>query len=220
MCGISLILVIVFCKFTFPTVPLSEKVKNFDFTGNMLFIAGSTAVVLGLSWGGQPYDWASAAVLVPLLVGFALVCLFFWVERFARQPTVPLQLLSNRTSFSGYATVCVHSIATMPLLYYLPIYFQVVKQTSAVKSGVNVLPLSLVMAVFGRSTTASLSGVELMRLQQAKQSRDVASLPAIIAGFICGYTKTYKALNIICVSQSPDRQVVVMELTQSPPSGL
>lgn len=137
----------------------------------LLFIAGSTSVVLGITWGGQPYDWASAAVLVPLLVGLALLALFFWFERTALEPTVPLELLANRTAVSGYATVAVHSIVALALFYYLPIYFQAVKMTSAIRSGVNVLPMSIVVAV-----------------------------SAILAGFFVGVTHKYKELNVISVS--------------------
>jgi hypothetical protein len=38
-------------------------------SGNAIIVASSTAVVIGLSWGGVQFSWSSARVLVPLILG-------------------------------------------------------------------------------------------------------------------------------------------------------
>lgn len=88
-----------------------------DLSGNALIVSSTASVILALTWGGVTYPWTSARVLVPLLVGFAVMAGFLVYEHHIervdskkidtdeikkkREPTVPLRLLGNRTSLSG-----------------------------------------------------------------------------------------------------------------------
>lgn len=54
------------------------------------------------------YPWSSARTLVPLIVGVVGLVVFLAYEAYlAKEPTVPIHLLQNRTSLSGY--VCIWS---------------------------------------------------------------------------------------------------------------
>ena len=78
--------------------------SNNGLSGNFLIISSSSAVVIGLTWGGVQYTWTSAKVLAPLVVGLVGMVLFVLYEaKVAKNPIVPPFLLSNRTSLSGYA---------------------------------------------------------------------------------------------------------------------
>jgi hypothetical protein len=79
-----------------------SKLQAIDFTGILLALAGTTSLMLGLTWGGGEYPWNSAAVLASLLAGLA-VCVAFvlWQWKGASYPLMPgtsrpaLFLLSN-----------------------------------------------------------------------------------------------------------------------------
>lgn len=49
-------------------------------SGNILVIASTTAVVIGVTWGGVQYPWSSARVLVPLILGLVGLAGFFVYE--------------------------------------------------------------------------------------------------------------------------------------------
>ncbi|KAH8649279.1 trichothecene efflux pump [Xylariales sp. PMI_506] len=53
-----------------------QQVKELDYIGIFLFIAGCVLLLVGLSWGGTIYPWASAEVLCTLLIGFATLAGF------------------------------------------------------------------------------------------------------------------------------------------------
>ena len=63
-----------------PTGTILQKLAKLDWIGNLLFVTSSTIIILGLTWGGDAYAWDSAAVLVPLILGVALMGLFFTYE--------------------------------------------------------------------------------------------------------------------------------------------
>lgn len=91
-------------------------------SGNILIVGSTTAAIIGLTWGGVIFSWSSPRVLVPLIVGFVGLGIMIVYEAYIpREPTVsviglpavdptsltqslqiPIWLLSNRTSLSGY----------------------------------------------------------------------------------------------------------------------
>lgn len=93
--------------------------------GNLVFIPSITLFIVGLLSGGQTNPWVSANVLAPLIIGVVGLLVWYIYERYyAEHPTVPFELLSNRTSLIGYATTFTHGISALALFYFWPVYFQ------------------------------------------------------------------------------------------------
>ncbi|RYP05315.1 hypothetical protein DL764_003913 [Monosporascus ibericus] len=120
---------------------LATRITTIDWTGNVIFIAAITSVLLALSWAGVSHPWSSYNVLVPLLVGMAGLAGFLVFEgsRFAPNPTVPLHLFSNRTSVGVLVMTFFLGIITMWQLYFMPVYFQGVLGSSPSRSGLQIL---------------------------------------------------------------------------------
>ena len=56
-------------------------------SGNFLVISSTTAVVIGITWGGIQYPWSSARVLAPLVLGLVgLIGFFIYEAVSARYP--------------------------------------------------------------------------------------------------------------------------------------
>jgi MFS family permease len=76
-------------------------IKNFDYIGALLFVAGLLLFLMGLSWGGSAYPWKSAHVISTIVIGFlCLVALFIYEiyapARLLQEPLIPRHLLKNR----------------------------------------------------------------------------------------------------------------------------
>ncbi|KAK3646850.1 hypothetical protein LTR56_008338 [Elasticomyces elasticus] len=73
-----------------------KVLKELDYVGILLFVAGLVLFLIGLSWGGVIYPWTSARTLSTLLVGLALFISFFvWELYGARAPFLPPHFLKN-----------------------------------------------------------------------------------------------------------------------------
>jgi len=145
--GFSLLMVILFLKLKSPRGDIWKKLGRVDWLGNLIIIIGATLTVIALTWGGITYPWQSAQVLVPLIIGLGLTAFFlFYEKRWAKEPSVPFELLSNWTSLSGYLGTFFHGVLSTAIVYYLPVYFQAVKGHSPTKSGIDMLELSLTIA--------------------------------------------------------------------------
>lgn len=140
-------LVIFFMRVRTPEGSVREKIGLVDWTGNVIIIVGTSLAIIGLTWGGIHYPWKSAQVLAPLIGGMCLICFFIYYEaKFPKVPTIPLDIMANRTSFSGYMSTFFHGIVSISMIYYLPVFFQVCLGATPIRSAIDVLPSALVIA--------------------------------------------------------------------------
>jgi len=70
-----------------------EILRQIDYVGGLLSIGGMLLFMMGMQWGGYQYPWHSAHVLVPLLLGAAMLVGFFcWEAYGAKNPMFPKRL--------------------------------------------------------------------------------------------------------------------------------
>ncbi|KIY01553.1 uncharacterized protein Z520_03105 [Fonsecaea multimorphosa CBS 102226] len=158
--GVAVALLFAFLKVRWNRdVKFATKLTSIDWAGNVIFIAAICAVLIALSWAGAVYPWSSYHVLIPLVVGLVGLAGFLVFEgsRFASQPTMPLHLMSNRTSGTAYILTLLHSIVSIWWIYFLPVYFQGVLGSSPAYSGVQLLPSILALIPFGAMGGVAMS---------------------------------------------------------------
>src|SRR5438128_1483475 len=74
-----------------------RREHSIDYRGAVVLALGTTALLLGLVWGGRDYPWLSAHVLGALAVSAALLVGFGLFERRVREPILPFDLIRRRT---------------------------------------------------------------------------------------------------------------------------
>jgi len=100
-----------------------------DWTGNLTFGVGLIAVLVGVTYGIQPYGghtmgWTSPLVLTLLLGGAALLGLFLVVERRSRDPLFHLDLFRIRAFSAGNLAGLLSSVSRGGLQFMLIIWLQ------------------------------------------------------------------------------------------------
>lgn len=121
-----------------------QRIMELDLLGAGLLIPCIVCLLLALQWGGHTYAWSNSRI-IGLFVGFALLLILFIASQIwlGERATLPPRLFKNRTILSATFFVLFFGGAIFSLMYYLPIYFQSVRGSSATKSGIQVLPLML-----------------------------------------------------------------------------
>ncbi|KAI9670886.1 MAG: hypothetical protein M1817_003771 [Caeruleum heppii] len=70
-----------------------DIVRQIDFVGGLLSIAGIILFIAGMAWGGHQYAWTSAHTLVPMILGGVFIIGFcIWEAYFAKYPMLPARL--------------------------------------------------------------------------------------------------------------------------------
>lgn len=123
---------------------LAQKLKQFDLLGLVIIIASLICLIMALQWGGAIYLWNDGRV-VALLVVFSVLFLTFLASQilFSSSRTVPTQILKNRSVWFAALFAACSSASMFIAITYLPIYFQAIKDSSALASGSMVTPLIL-----------------------------------------------------------------------------
>ncbi|KAF2492222.1 MFS general substrate transporter [Lophium mytilinum] len=75
-----------------------QYIKQFDYVGAFLFIAGMLFFIMGLSWGGSLHPWKSASVIATIVVGFLCLVAFALYETLVpmEEPFVPIHIFKDR----------------------------------------------------------------------------------------------------------------------------
>lgn len=160
--AVAVAVLLYFLRLPTPKSKLSEKLKRVDYIGTVIVLAFSTLFLLALNFGGQTFPWKSAAVIVPLVLSVLLVGLLMVVEkRFAKEPLMPPRLFRNRSVVSVLFVNWFYGMSFFAAVYYLPVYFQVVRNDSAMWSGIRLIPMQLVLCFISTLTgfTISKTGV-------------------------------------------------------------
>ena len=107
-------------------------------------------LLLGLDFGGQTYAWSSSKVICLLVFGTVTIAVFIFSEKkLAKYPLMPLTIFKSRTNVATLLVAFAHGIVFIGGEYYLPLYFQSTHQFGPFKSGVTVLPITIIEALMG-----------------------------------------------------------------------
>jgi MFS family permease len=133
-----------------------------DWAGNLTFGVGLIAVLVGITYGIQPYGghtmgWTSPLVLALLLGGAALLALFLVVERRSADPLFHLDLFRVRAFSAGNLAGLLASISRGGLQFMLIIWLQGIWlplhgysfASTPLWAGIYMVPLTLGFLVAG-----------------------------------------------------------------------
>ena len=126
-------------------------IRRIDFSGAALASAATILLLLGLTWGGQTYPWASWQVIGALVVAALLFATFLLVERFAAEPVLPLDLFKNQIFASASLLSLLTGAVLLALVYYLPLFLQGVLGVSATNSGEVITPMTVSLVIASAS---------------------------------------------------------------------
>ena len=123
--------------------------RKIDVRGSILVAVASTATILGLSFAGTTYPWASPQVIGLLAGGLVFWVLFFRAEEHAEEPVMDPQVFRNRTFLTVAVSGILSFVGLMAIMMYYPIFLQGVKGISVMHSGQILTPFNVLMAFMG-----------------------------------------------------------------------
>lgn len=131
------------------SIGFKARLQQFDPIGTILFMPCVISLLLALQWGGSKYPWSNGRIIA-LFVIFAILAVAFGFVQVWKQETatVPPRILKQRSiAFSIWFVICLGG-SFFVLIYYIPIWFQAIKGTTATESGIRNLPMILGVVIF------------------------------------------------------------------------
>jgi DHA2 family multidrug resistance protein-like MFS transporter len=166
-------------------VPESKAPRRpgLDAIGIATSAVGLVTLTYGLIEAGQ-HGWDSAAALIPMIGGVAVLAGFFQYERWlgrrpGGEPLVELKLFSSPSYTWGVILVAVAILGMIGVLFTIPQYYQGVLGTDAMGSGLRLLPL------IGGLMAGAVPADRVVSLIGAK-SAAVAGFAVLTVGLLIG----------------------------------
>ncbi|CZT05512.1 related to DHA14-like major facilitator; ABC transporter [Rhynchosporium agropyri] len=136
-----------------PGKTLAEKLKMIDWISTAVFLAGATCFTMAVSFGGTTYDWHSKQEIilwtmtgVLLLVTIAVTIYHPGVSLADR--LYPAHFLTQPILFNLQLQVFLVSGIMLTMTYYIPLFFQFLRDDGPLDAGVRLLPFIFAMVFF------------------------------------------------------------------------
>ncbi|KAJ3296318.1 hypothetical protein HDU79_007002 [Rhizoclosmatium sp. JEL0117] len=132
---------------------LMESFKKVDVLGTVLLVASVICLLIPIQGGGSQYAWNSPLVISLFVVGSILLIAFLYVEGWvATNPVLSFELFKNRKALAVFATTFFLGCAFFILVFYSPLWFQIVLGSTATDAGVHTIPLIMGLVIFSITT--------------------------------------------------------------------
>ncbi|SCE65331.1 drug resistance transporter, EmrB/QacA subfamily [Micromonospora purpureochromogenes] len=172
------ILAIVVCYHVMRLIPFERREHAIDWLGAGLLVAGVSALLLALSWGGNEYAWDSGVIIGLFVAGAVLGLLFVVQEARVAEPILPLRLFRSPTFALANSAGFVLGLVMFGSIIFIPLYLQIVKGASPTRSGLLMLPM-----MAGIIVTSVLTGRAMSRIGRYKWFPVVGSV-VLLAGML------------------------------------
>lgn len=146
---------------------IKQQITKLDPLGTFFFLPGVVCLLLALQWGGTTYAWGNARIIVLFILAAILLSVFVFIQfRSGDNATIPIRIITQRSIASGVYFSAISPGAMFIMIYFLPLWFQAIKGVSAVRSGIDTLPLvmSLVVASIIAGALTSKTGYYVPQL--------------------------------------------------------
>ncbi|XP_014560323.1 hypothetical protein COCVIDRAFT_89608 [Bipolaris victoriae FI3] len=130
-------------------VSIGDNLKKIDYIGCGILTGSVLMLLVALSTGGAPRPWNHPSIITLVVLGtLGLIGFIVWERsRFCKYPIMSPHVFSNRTTNIVFALTVMHGFITYGFQFYLPLFFQAIKGSSPTKSGIEVMPTTLVIAI-------------------------------------------------------------------------
>jgi hypothetical protein len=139
-----------------PGLPVGPR-PRLDLAG-AASVTGALALLVFALVGANDAGWTSGRTLGLFGGAAALLALFLLIEIRVREPLVPLGIFRARGFSSGAFLTALLGAAWIPTWYFISLYLQQILGTSALRTGLAYLPMTLVLIVIMLGAISRLIG--------------------------------------------------------------
>jgi len=139
----------------FPNAKKDGPKRKIDVGGAVLIVFAIVPGLLGLSWGGNQYEWSHPLVAGSLIFSGVALAVFVFYETRIAEPLLPLAVFKNRIVGVALLVTFLTGFAMFGAIFFIPLLFQGVLGSSATASGSFLTPMMLGI-VFGAATSGQI----------------------------------------------------------------
>jgi EmrB/QacA subfamily drug resistance transporter len=121
----------------------NPNARKLDFLGLLLSVTGLVALIYGIINASATRDWLSLEVVIPVLLGVAIISLFLWLEAHSDHASFDVSLFRNRGYAVSLAAATMGFFALSGITFTLPFYLQILRGYSVLTAGLCFVPFAV-----------------------------------------------------------------------------
>ncbi|KAF9357617.1 hypothetical protein BGX26_003408 [Mortierella sp. AD094] len=158
-----------------------EKLAAIDWAGTFFMATTTVFLLLPTNLGGNMYKWNSPLVISFYVLSIPSAIAFLYVEaKHAKQPIVPPYLWKNRNVVTLFCLNIFMGMTFWTLIFYLPIYFQIIEHESATAAGLTMIPLEA-----GIFIASNIGGIIVSKFGKYRPCIFVGTFLAVVGICLC-----------------------------------
>ncbi|MEI7025505.1 MDR family MFS transporter [Paenibacillus sp. y28] len=150
---------------------------KFDIAGMLTMIIGVVSLLLGLTFGGKDYAWASWQIIGLFILAAVSLLAFIRIDSKAEEAILPMRLFKNKTFSVINGIGFLMSVGMFGAMMFVPLFMQGVIGVSASQSGTIMTPMMITMIA------ASIIGGRLV-LRIGVKSQLLFGMAIMAGGFL------------------------------------
>lgn len=132
-----------------PPANWKTRVWQLDPYGTIVFTPAIVCMLLALHWGGTTYAWDDSVITSLLMLTAVLMLVFIYIQyKMGDNATVPPRIFLQRTVWASCLFEFFTGACFLQSMYFLPIWFQAVKDATAIESGIRNIPMLFGVVLF------------------------------------------------------------------------
>ncbi len=162
---INVPIVIIGLFFVWRIVPETKNMHagKLDIPGLLVSFVGMFLLIYGIVQASETKTWVTGSVLIPMVIGVALIALFVYLEAHSDHASFDVSLFKNRGYAISLSAVSLTFFAMSGITFSLPFYFQIIQGYSTLIAGLCFLPFAA-----GQLLAAPRSGGMVIRFGYRK----------------------------------------------------
>ena len=117
--------------------------RKLDIAGLIISITGLGLLIYGIIHASETREWITPSVLIPIVVGIAIIALFLWIESRSDHASFDVGLFKNRGYVISLSAASLSFFALSGITFVLPFYLQILRGFDTLTAGLCFLPFAV-----------------------------------------------------------------------------
>jgi len=130
------------CNRNLRRLPKPRRKPAIDWVGAALILGSTTPILIGVDRAGPVGGWARVDVLLPLVIGIALLAVLVVWESEAREPMIPLRLFANRIFAIASVISFLMSMVMIAMIILVPLDVELATGLAPSEAGIRLIPMT------------------------------------------------------------------------------
>lgn len=128
-----------------PSVSFRNRVKTIDLVGTIIICGATAAGIMAMSFGGTLFTWSSRQIIGLFVTSGVLITVFciqqFWaIGTTTSHRLFPMEFFRSPIMVMMFLATACASVTIFVPVYFIPLYFQFVRNDNALDAGIRLLP--------------------------------------------------------------------------------